>query len=245
MGLLDFEKFAPERHTSGDPHGVKLRQAIREAQRGECPICTLLNDQEQARVHWLAYEGLSDAGLRTKLLRSKGFCGRHFRLLYSAVSEQTYNLSGVADLMRALLQSDIAALNEALAETKPSRSARRATAGLRPAANCPLCDAAAEAEARKIGSLLTELAQEEFRQVYFASPGLLCRPHLVVALTQEPSPVVAEALLHKHLQTVTTDDAELAEFIRKKDYRYASEAKGDEQRAPRRAVESYVGTWPR
>ena len=88
MGLLDFEKYAPERRTSGDPHGVKLRAAVRDAARGQCPLCAVLDDQERARVHWLAYEGLSDVGLRKRLKHAKGLCRWHFRMLYGVVTEQ-------------------------------------------------------------------------------------------------------------------------------------------------------------
>jgi len=245
MGLLDFEKFAPERQTSGDPHGVKLREAVRDAGRGQCAICAVLDAQERARLYWLAYEGLSDPGLREKLKASKGLCRRHFRLLYRAVSEQTYNTSGVADLMRALLDADRDALRAALAEAKAGRRAKKAVAGLRTRSRCPLCDDATAATDRKIQTLISELGNESFRQVYVSSPGLLCRPHLLAALNKEPDEAVVVALLHKHLKTLEADDEELAEFIRKRDYRFSSEAKGAEQDAPRRTVDEFIGTWPR
>ena len=73
MGLLDFEKYAPQRRTSGDSHGVKLRQAVRSATRGQCPLCTVLDDQERARVHWLAYEGLSESGYASASSRRRDF----------------------------------------------------------------------------------------------------------------------------------------------------------------------------
>jgi len=184
MGLLDFEKYAPQRRTSGDPHGVKLREAVRTAARGQCPLCTVLEDQERARVHWLAYEGLSDIGLRKRLARAKGLCRAHFRLLYGVVTTQTYNVSGVADVMR------------------------------------------------------------DFLDEYVSSPGLLCRPHLLLALTKDPAEAIVGPLLEKHLRVLDADARELDEYLRKKDYRFSDEPKGAEQQAPLRSIETYVGTWP-
>lgn len=244
MGLLDFEKYAPERRTSGDPHGVKLREAVRSAKRGECPICTVLDDQERARVHWLAYEGLGDGGLREKLKHSKGLCRRHFRMLYGAVTQQTYNVSGVADVMRDLLLLDRQALRDAMAEKRPGKRARKVVAAFRPRSRCPLCEAASEAAERKVGTLLEDLPDGSSLALYASSAGLLCRPHLVMALTREPSEAVVDSLLKKHLQALEADANELAEYLRKKDYRFSEEPKGDEQEAPLRAVQSYIGTWP-
>jgi hypothetical protein len=244
MGLLDFEKYAPQRRTSGDPHGVKLREAVRTAARGQCPLCTVLEDQERARVHWLAYEGLSDIGLRKRLARAKGLCRAHFRLLYGVVTTQTYNVSGVADVMRDLLQADREALTRALAETRRGRRARKALAVLRSRARCPLCEAATESAESKVDTLLEELTNDSFLDEYVSSPGLLCRPHLLLALTKDPAEAIVGPLLEKHLRVLDADARELDEYLRKKDYRFSDEPKGAEQQAPLRSIETYVGTWP-
>ena len=244
MGLLDFEKYAPERRTSGDPHGVKLREAVRTAARGQCPLCTVLEDQERARVHWLAYEGLSDVGLRKRLARAKGLCRWHFRMLYGTVTEQTYNVSGVADVMRDLLKADREGLVRALAETKRGRRAHKALAALRSRARCPLCEAATQAAESKIDSLLEELANDSSLDSYVSSAGLLCRPHLLLALARDPAEAIVGPLLEKHVRVLEADAGELDEYLRKKDYRFSGEPKGAEQEAPLRTIETFVGTWP-
>ncbi len=242
MGLLDFEKYAPERRTSGDPHGTKLREAVRRAGREECPLCAVLEEQERARVHWLAYEGLTDIGLRKKLRASKGFCRRHFRLLFDAAGGQIFNLAGVADVMRDLTGDDLEALQSSCG--RRGRRGVKVVAAMRSRERCPLCEAASEANERKLRAFLEALADEAFRAVYAASPGLLCRPHLVQALTREPPEPVADALLAKHAAALEVQRAELAEYLRKRDHRFAHEPKGEEQEAPRRAVSAFIGAWP-
>ena len=78
-------------------------------------------------MHWLAYEGLADAGLRRKLRSSRGFCPTHTRLLYTVVVEQTRNLSAIAQIMRELSAADL-----------KGRSASPGPAAARPAARKPL-----------------------------------------------------------------------------------------------------------
>jgi len=51
MGLLDAQKYLPERATAGDPFGVKLREAIRDAGDAECPLCRVFENAEKARMH--------------------------------------------------------------------------------------------------------------------------------------------------------------------------------------------------
>jgi hypothetical protein len=244
MGLLDFEKYAPERRTSGDPHGTKLRDAVRTAQRSECPLCTVLDEQERARLHWLAYEGLTDVGLRKRLRVSKGFCRRHFRMLFDAASGQIYNLAGVADVMSDLVRDDIEALTSAAPGGKRGRRAQKVVAALRARTRCQLCEAANEATERKLRTLLEALADDAFRAEYAASPGLLCRPHLVMALTRDADDVVVDVLVGKHLATLEAERDGLAEYLRKRDHRFAAEPKGDEQEAPLRSVTNFAGTWP-
>jgi hypothetical protein len=242
MGLLDFEKYAPERRTSGDPHGTKLREAVRRAGRMDCPLCAVLEEQERSRVHWLAYEGLSDIGLRKKLRRSKGFCRRHFHMLFDAAGGEIFNLAGVADVMIDLTRDDAEALRSCEG-ARSGKRAQKAAASLRARATCPLCEAAGEASERKLSALLDALGDDAFRAVYAASPGLLCRPHLGMALRREPPEHVADTLLRKHREALEDQHAELAEYLRKRDHRFAHEPKGPEQEAPRLAVAAFTGSW--
>ena len=131
----------------------------------------------------------------------------------------------------------------ALAETRRGRRAYKALAALRSRAHCPLCQAAAEAAESKIDILLEELANDSFLDAYVSSAGLLCRPHLLVALAKDPAEAIVGPLLEKHLRVLDADAAELDEYLRKKDYRFSDEPKGAEQVAPLRTIETFVGTW--
>jgi hypothetical protein len=258
VGLLDTDKYLPGHATAGDPHGVKLRQAVREAGDAQCALCRLLEDEERARLHWLAYEGLADASLRKKLLASRGFCVTHTRLLYTVVVEQTRNLSAIAQVMRELSAADLEALEGAerawsgRGRSGGAQSGRRVRASigrllaaLQPAATCPACDTAATVLSQKAETFATALEDGVFREAYVHGAGALCRPHLRRVLAEVTGTDQAEALIAKHVGGLQRDVAELDEFLRKVDYRFAAEPKGDEQRAPLRSLLRFIGTWPR
>lgn len=255
MGLLDTDKYLPGHATAGDPYGVKLREAVREAGDAQCPLCRLVEDEERARLHWLAYEGLADAGLRKTLLASRGFCVTHTRLLYTIVVEQTRNLSAIAQIMRELSAADLEALDRASRGRGSGGSAQstrrfrasigRLVAALQPAASCPACDTAAAVLSRKAEAFATALEDDAFRGAYTQGAGALCRPHLLRVLEVVASAHAADALLTKQVDGLRRDSADLDEFLRKVDYRFAAEPKGDEQRAPLRSLLRFIGTWPR
>lgn len=247
MGLLDAQRFLPQQATAGDPHGVKLRQTMREAGDAECSLCRLLEDAERARLHWLAYEGLADAGMRARLRQSRGFCPRHARLLYAVVADETRNLSAIAQVMRELSAADA----EVLADARLGRGRRlrasvgRLTAALQPAAVCPACATAAEAAARKASAFAAALAEPAFRELYAQSAGALCRPHLLDVLVEVADAQAAGVLIDKHITGLQRDIDDLDELLRKTDYRSAAEPKGAEQSSPLRSVLRFIGAWPR
>lgn len=246
MGLLDTEKYLRQRATAGDPHGVKLRQSVREADDAQCSLCRLLEDEERARLHWLAYQGLADAGLRRRLKESRGFCPRHVRLLTAVVADETRNLSAIAQVMRELSAADA----EVLAGARLGRGRRgrasvgRLLAALQPTAACPACEAAAEAAARKTATFAAALAEPAFRELYTQSAGALCRPHLLAVLARVADHDAAGALVEKHAAGLQRDIEDLDELLRKTDYRSAAEPKGAEQQSPLRSVLRFIGTWP-
>jgi hypothetical protein len=81
--------------------------------------------------------------------------------------------------------------------------------------------------------------------LYAQSDGALCRPHLIGVLSKVAAADAAAALTDKYAAGAKRDHADLVEFLRKVDYRFASEPKGEERGAPLRSVLRYIGTWPR
>ncbi len=69
----------------------------------------------------------------------------------------------------------------------------------------------------------------------------LCLPHLRSVLRAVGSPELAYALAQGQSNKWTRTCAELEEVIRKFDYRYTTESKGDEFKAPNRSVEQASG----
>jgi len=81
----------------------------------------------------------------------------------------------------------------------------------------------------------------EFRKQLASSDGL-CLPHLRRVLEQVPADLGRD-FLQAQVSQLKRLEAELAEFFRKSDYRYAAEPKGDEQTAWLRVWERLAG-WP-
>jgi hypothetical protein len=245
MGFDDFVRHYPGPKAAGDPHGVKLREAIREAGDGECPLCHVLLDRERARLYWLAYEGLADAALRRRIAAARGFCPRHLRAVYTVISDETRNVSAIAQVMRDLIALDRAAIAGLdAARTRPKAVAARLLSALHASAGCPLCEEAAEVEARKVSTFVAALSDEGTRHAYESGRSGLCRRHLLAALATTPDTAALRVIVDKFESGLKRDDADLAELLRKTDHRLAGEPKGGEQHAPARSVRRHAGTWP-
>jgi hypothetical protein len=96
-----------------------------------------------------------------------------------------------------------------------------------------------EAAERKAGFLAEVLEEEPVRALYAAGDGL-CWDHLALTADQARKPVAA-FLLSDWRSRLETLRAALGEYDRKRDYRYAEEEKGPEQRSWTDVIRRYVG----
>lgn len=107
-----------------------------------------------------------------------------------------------------------------------------------------MCSIAAQAEEIFAFALLESISDTGFRKLYQASQGL-CIPHLVQVLSDSESGGGHESELatlldlEQHKIAMLLD--ELKEYLRKHNYLYAHEPKGDEQTSWIRAVRKAVG----
>jgi hypothetical protein len=179
-----------------------------------CPVCTAVQRACYRRLDHLFYEYVNDIGVRQRLAASRGFCNRHAHLALRIPNAS----SGIAIIYEDLLRhSD------------------------RPAdAECMICDTARFHERVLLGELLRWFDDAELQSKYRPSFGL-CLPHLRRAQDEFAAHPQLPALLAAEREKLDALRAELQEFTRKLDYRFAAEPKGAEQTSWRRVIEKFVG----
>ncbi len=119
--------------------------------------------------------------------------------------------AAIADVYGSLAERDIAWLDELRANLDRGKRRRPRPLGRR--AHCPACVALVAGATRKVHFFVELLAEPEARPHYQSSEGL-CFGHFA---------------------------EQLAEFDRKRDYRYATESKGEEQDSWTEVIRRYVG----
>ena len=101
---------------------------------------------------------------------------------------------------------------------------------LNPTVGCPACEVESQTIEMVLDELNYQLAQGDsnITTLYHNSSGL-CLPHLRRALSQGGDPVGVRALIELHIQKLEKLQSELNEYIRKHDYRYSAEPRGQEK----------------
>jgi len=215
-----------------------------------CPVCVRLERGSVKAMDDLLYEQVTDPTTRARLVESRGFCNWHSWMLPRIQNSPL----GVALIYHHLLTGALERLAVARAELgAPSwwgRLWRRVTQkGDRPLAlvgwwrnrtRCPMCALVGRSEREHLKALLAFLGEAEFAAGLAQSAGL-CLPHLCHAATIGLGHPNLPVLLSHHEARWSELIAELGEFIRKNDYRFATETMGHEGDSWRRALDVFVG----
>ncbi len=222
-----------------------LRDAFEE---GGCPICHLLAKRSFAALDSLLYEQATDPITREQLRKAHGFCNWHAWTLTRIFTGQL----GVAIIYEDLFGDQIEQL-QALRQALRPQSAWERLKGLfvQPQAfpflawrhkksPCHICSHGSFNEASYLKTLLDFLAELEFARNFERSFGL-CLPHLILAVEQDRDHPYLGILLDLEVKKLKDLRGELKEFIRKHDYRFASEPMGEEGTSWRRAIELFTG----
>jgi Family of unknown function (DUF6062) len=220
-----------------DIFGYDIVEGLR---RSGCPLCRVeaIDDCRWMSSFWR--EGKQDAGTRRRFYAAGGFCRHHAWLLHRLVAAEAAG-AAIADVYGSLADRDLAWLDELRASLVRGR--RRRQTSLRRSGRCPACVAFAEGSERKLHFFVELLADTEVRPHYRSSHGL-CFAHLARAVDhalESEEDGIARFLLDDVRERLRDVRAQLAEFDRKRDYRYASEPKGDEQHSWTEVVRRYVG----
>lgn len=210
-----------------------------------CPICTLGLHSVAHYIESTNYDSVGDSGVRNQLKGAFGFCNLHaYQWLQAAF------ILGTAQIYRdvlGIILNDLQSipwhattLGDRLASLLSNDDDEAPGEMIQPTASCPACAVLAETEEMLVRTLLQTLADQAFRDAYATSTGL-CIPHLRIALASAPAHEAFETLKDHAVHQEEILLTQLAEIIRKHDYRYLREPTGEEKGAAARAVAHVAG----
>ena len=211
-----------------------------------CPVCIVVLDYLERSMDSWEYEGFSDVEHRHELIQSRGFCPLHtwqlaqrsnaFRLslvynevltdvLHTLDGEDSRQPSGVNRAKRKPVLHGWWKRWRHQADENPERTP------------CPLCSNRANFEQRLISTLVQQLRSEEIRLLLSQSTGL-CLLHFAQARREAEvnDPALSGHLLDCQRTCIQRVLEEVRELIRKHDYRFSDEPRGDEMLSWRRAA---------
>lgn len=207
---------------------------------GGCPLCRALDDDEERWIDSFWREGRQSPAARKQFFAAGGFCRDHAWLLHRLV-DAAGSGAAIADLYGQLATNDLRRIEQVAARLAHSR---RGAARLRRRRPCPACAFRAAALDRKVQFFLEALGEGAARDAYRRSDGL-CFPDLarvVEAGFSAGRKELTRFLLDDWFERLADVRSQLAEYDRRRDYRYAAEPKGVEQRAWTDVICRYVGT---
>jgi hypothetical protein len=130
---------------------------------------------------------------------------------------------------------------KALDPKRPAAETAKVVTELSPQTPCPVCVEAEEMEGIYLDTLIENLVDEEDLLAAFQSSDGLCLPHFRRSLTRLHDEAVFEALMAAQRAIWERLVGHLSEIIRKADYRFKDEARGEEVGASVRAIAAIAG----
>jgi hypothetical protein len=216
-----------------------------------CPLCRLVHAGVRRYLHNLFYESVNDVELRKQLRDSLGFCIEHARISLQPGVGDALGVSIIyhdilTNLLRQLpdgrpsMPEGVNILSRLRSNRSISASLNELQQALASGATCPACVQREELEGIFCPALGAHLADEPLANALQAGDGL-CLPHL-----RRVAPEVRDEggwliLLDSTRARLESLQSELAEFIRKNDYRFHAETIGTERDAWQRSVRIVVG----
>ncbi len=198
----------------------------RDLEQAGCVACRGASRSAWRYLEALLWEQVTDPGVRLRLRASHGFCPEHSRMVMAVASAASGQL-GLAILGEDLLRhvrEDLEVYGARIESERAWRRGRRARiSALAPTARCPACEAAG----RTAQNVVRDLAKadpdlEVSRRALDGTPHI-CLPHLRLGLAQAMSRAEADQLMGIYRAGDLALRRDLAEFIRKRDYRFQHE----------------------
>lgn len=190
-----------------------------------CPICRIEHDTVLRYIGGLFYEQVNDYNLRDRLRSSLGFCREH---AYVAVDELPGNALGIAIVYQDLVKYALHHVNDPKGVSAPQRK-------------CPACEQRDLNMMRTFSELSKHIDDEAMTAALKKSNGL-CLFHMRHALKHMRTPEKRALLVSIERNILMQLRADLDEYIRKNDYRFAQETFGAERDSWQRAISIIAGT---
>lgn len=219
---------------------------MRDLSRVGCAVCRGASRSARRYIDGLLWEGITDPGIRTITRASHGFCRAH-SMMAIAVADQESGQLGMAILFEDLLrhvEREAADIPHA-GRPRLKRARRGRQDAMHPHAICRACGCAEATATNYLRVLAHADPSSDVGTAARANAPSLCLPHLRMGLLSEADKEEKARLVG--VFTVGTEQlrGELLEFIRKRDYRYASEQVSiAEATSWIRAVHALAGTPP-
>lgn len=211
-----------------------------------CPVCSLAERNSFRFLDAFLYERVNDVGTREGLRKSLGFCNWHAWKCLEAPNAPL----GLGIIHQDLLGQILERLNRIqrsfpihipfLRRLRSKGKAKKALPPLRPGHSCPACQSVRFFEERYLEILLDYITEEDFGNQFSRSSGI-CFPHLTIAVEKYPGHSNLRLIIQRQMSKWESLQEELAEFIRKHDYKYIHEPRGAESDSWKRALEMLVG----
>ena len=214
----------------------RAHELLQAFEQPGCPVCRLTADSVHGYLGSLVYEYVNKPPTHMAVRAARGFCTTH---AWHALQQINASALGIAVLYEGLIRNLLKDMGE-ITPDSGRRQVGQAASALEPRADCPACQHRDTVENHVLRNLLEHMDQVDFAAAFAGSAGL-CLPHLRQALDQGGQHTAKAALLSLQQEIWAALQRDLAEYIRKNDYRFADEEMGDEGTGPRRAIEGMAG----
>ncbi|GCE25616.1 hypothetical protein KDA_11000 [Dictyobacter alpinus] len=208
-----------------------------------CLLCNLVHESVFRYLDSWKYELFTDVDIRQELRNTQGFCYIHTWQLV-----QMGATLPIAQAYRDILSDTIEQLEQSSSQGTSSSGGlfrrlfdNKSDSSQKPA--CPACKQKVQAEEGHIRSLRQALLDDEFIAAFSASTGL-CLDHFRLASELRTADVPGgwqQRLRQAQLTCLKRLDQQLGELIRKHDYRFKSEERGNEMKSWQRAAGLVTG----
>lgn len=196
-----------------------------------CPVCSLVQRTGARYIEGTFNESMLDPNVRQKLVDSLGFCYEH--------TWQSIDLKLSDALGNAILYQDLVKYTLRQIVENEKKTGSQLADALEPVNPCPACRIEEAALERILDTLADALSKRDFVAEFKQSNGL-CVPHLKRLLPKldEKQQAIVLDIQQASLESL---QSELAEFIRKSDYRFRDEIIGKEGDSYKRAADMIKG----
>ena len=209
---------------------------VEACQEPGCPLCRLMFGVMHSYMDSVMNEYVIDIPARAEMRDARGYCKRHAWYL----PEGRGRVLGIAIIHDDIVKNVVRAIDA----KNPKRGARRRAQDLlkraAASAECPACIYERKMEEVTTRAMLKYLHDDDFVDALRSSSGL-CLSHFYQALDAVRDDVAFDRLIDIERAALADLQGELAEFIRKSDYRFQHEGFGKEGDSWLRAIAQVSG----